>query len=355
MRKSFFLSVLALAAVVSCQKSEIVDSKYGNDEIGFETYAGRDAMTKATVVSDGNIATAGLYGFYTATKEWGNGDNQMPAPTPNLWANAEITKAGNWAPTDKKYWTNADDFYSFLAYSPFATGTGETGNGLVATTTANPTVTYTVPTTLTSQVDLLYANDATHVNTHKPTTAGTPVTLKFNHALSRISVWAAETHPDYTYTITAITLKGGFAKTNTFDLKSGKWETASATETDAYSFVLNGGNVAISTNTHVSCTGDEYLMIIPAEVQNAELNVTYTTTYGSGENALVSTPITKMVPVNQTFKQGCAYALNLTFGPNEDDLIEFSVSVSDWVNESGEANKETGVNAGNPEEGTLVE
>ena len=348
MKKSIFLSVLALAAVVSCQKSEIVDSKYGNEAIGFETYAGRDAQTKATVVTGSNIKTAGLYGFYTAAKKWSDATGEIANPTPNLWANAEITNTGNWAPSQKRYWTNATDYYSFLAYSPYAT----TENGLSVTTGANPTVTYTVPTTLSSQVDLLYANDASHINTHKPTGDSKLVTLKFNHALSRISVWANETHPDYTYTITSLSLTGSFTEKATFNLKNGAWGTATSVESDAYPFEIQ--NATVDSENYVPCTGNNYLMIIPASVTDAVLSVTYKTTYNN-DAALVSNPITKKVAVSQDFAQGKAYAIQLSFGPNPDDEIKFTVSVSNWENVAGTENEETGfpTNPANPEQGSL--
>ena len=48
MKKTIFISVLALAAAISCTKSDIVDTKFENEAIGFETYLGRDAQTKAS-------------------------------------------------------------------------------------------------------------------------------------------------------------------------------------------------------------------------------------------------------------------------------------------------------------------
>ena len=121
MKKSIFLSVLALAAVVSCQKSEIVDSKYGNEAIGFETYAGRDAQTKAAVASDIS-STAGIYGYYTAANKWDTNNPVTPAsgfvssPKSNLWVNGTLSNDGTVAPV--KYWTNDTDYYSFIAYAP---------------------------------------------------------------------------------------------------------------------------------------------------------------------------------------------------------------------------------------------
>jgi hypothetical protein len=67
MKKVIFISALAIAAAVSCTKSDIVDTKFGNDVIGFESYVGRDAQTKASVETATTLQATGfgVYGFYT--------------------------------------------------------------------------------------------------------------------------------------------------------------------------------------------------------------------------------------------------------------------------------------------------
>ena len=199
MKKSIFLSVLALAAVVSCQKSEIVDTKY-NEEIGFETYTGRDAQTKATLLYGATTLpdAIGVYGFYLGTA-----DTWTTSSKANLWVNQSFAKptSGAWTTDNKKYWTNGTDKYTFFAYAPYATnGTLTKGDGsLVAPTTANiadPELTYTVPTALADQVDLIYSK-----NLNTPWKDKNDTKLVFNHALSRISVWAKDNHNDFSYKI----------------------------------------------------------------------------------------------------------------------------------------------------------
>ena len=351
MKKVIFISALAIAAAVSCTKSDIVDTKF-NEAISFETYTGRAAQTKATVIDNSNIVKEeiGLYGFYTGAKPWKIGaqestEGAIADPTPNLWADKYLKYENSaWTPEGIKYWTNATDYYSFLAYAPKATD----ANGLTATTTANPTVTYAVDTDLTKQVDLLYAApifNAQRGDVDKPAA----VALTMKHALSRIAIKANEKHPDYTYTITALSITGDFVKSNTFSLVNSTWneETETTeTETNPYNFTVE--NQAVESDTYVECTGDEYLMVIPTTVNDAVLSVTYTSTYGT----VTSAPITKTVEVSQEFKQGCAYTINLTFEPNDDEAIKFTVTVEDWKDEAGTANKETTVTPDpeNPEE-----
>lgn len=355
MKKVIFLAIAAAAALTACSKSEVIDSKFGNDMIGFETYLGRDAQTKASVIDNTNIQNEeiGLYGFYTASKKWQEAGN----PKANLWDNeklyygtvteGEATTQG-WTYDNTKYWTNDVDYYSFLAYAPKAAE----GNGIVAAldnNESNPTVTYTVNSTLSSQKDLLYA---TPLIDKRKTDFTNGVALTMQHALSRISISAKENHPDYTYTITGLSLKGNFVETNTLDLKTGNWaEVTDATtkESDPYNFTVATADV--TRNEFVKLTGDEYLMIIPTSVTEAILTVAYKTTYGTGDDALISNEIKKDVKISQEFAKGKAYSLNLEFGPNADDVIKFTVSVADWVTEG--TNPETPVtpDPANPEEG----
>ena len=76
---------------------------------------------------------------------------------------------------------------------------------------------------------------------------------------------------------------------------------------------------------------DPEVQDFPANISEAILTVTYTTTYGGTTNPIVSKPITKTVKVTQNFQQGKAYVLNIAFAPNPEDAITFFVTVTDWV------------------------
>lgn len=361
MKKVIFLAIAAAAALTACSKSEVIDSKYGNDMIGFETYLGRDAQTKASVADLTALKAEtyngiGLYGFYTGKEDWGN------STTANLWANEKLswgtinTEEGTsnaWVYTNTKYWTNEYDKYTFLAYAPYnhSTLTVSTGDNV-----KDPTVAYSVPTELADQIDLLYANDK--VNTTKKANAS-GVGLQLKHALSRITVKASENIEEYGYTIKAISLTGVFNSKGTLKLSDNSWTVEDADKKEqAYEFLKNT-ETAVVVPTPKAAEGetpavtaydfagtDNYLMIIPADFsgENAEatLSITYSTTFDGHE----STDMTKTLPVKAKFEQGNAYALNLVFEPNEDNAITFTVDVAPWT--------ETTVEVGNPEEGETV-
>lgn len=315
MKKSFFLSILAVGALVACSKSEVVDTKF-DQAIGFETYLGRAAQTKAAVAT--NFTTAGIYGFYTAGEKY---DAESVA---NLWVNADLAWAGTVTPP--KYWTNATDLYTFLAYAPKGAA------GVVVPTSENvadPTVTYTVDVDLAKQIDLLYAQAIDKV---KPTTDGGKIDMTFKHALSRLTVKAsAAADQAFEFRVKDIAIAGNFVTTDVFNLAAGTWaaDGAQATTATTYSFYSVADNETALTTTATDYAGsDNYLMMIPTtftETAAATLTVQYTTFYEGTE----STVNTVEVPVTTDFEQGKAYSINLVFS-KDTDAIEFNVTVEPW-------------------------
>ena len=354
MKKVIFISALAIAAAVSCNKSEIVDTKF-NEQISFESYIGRDAMTKASVIDASNVGTVAVYGYYTGASQWNGG------MTANLWNPLTLTVAtdgvGSIPEGQEKYWTNANDNYTFIAYAPidelFTPSTSENG----------PVVSYTVPVEIPSQKDLLYG---ARVNMQKET----PVQLALSHALSRITVKVSENADEFDYTVYGVKISGNFPRTNTLTLNGGVWGTPSATETAAYEIKtyetenvgtadapvlkpINGIPVptpvaasegvtevkaydfasrTVTENETTTTKVDNYLMVIPTPGEETAktdltLEVVYTTTFDNKE----STPMTKTLPISVDFNKGYAYSFDLVFAPNTDNVISFKVTVDPWV------------------------
>lgn len=336
MNVKFHILIIASLLLFGCTKSEVTGTADGTTPIGFETYIGRDAQTKAASYGKDNLpASVGVYGFYSGAKTWAATDN------PNLWANLLLTNnSGTWSydQNQVRYWVNSQDNYTFLSYAPYATGA--TGNGLVASTGANPTLTYTVPEALSNQIDLLYSN--TNKNIHKPTT-GTSVTLDHKHALSRLTVkanavmydkkGAVVTTPaegqeyDHTYTITGITISGKFNTVGTLNLNDGTWNINSTADA---SYDITGTARTLNADLYDFSAGDNYLTMIPVEFtaeSPAVIEVTYKISFAGVE----SDPITKSVEVATDFVQGNAYSINLTFQRENNNTISFVVeSIDGW-------------------------
>ena len=358
MKKVIFISALAIAAAVSCTKSDIVDTKF-NEQIGFETYVGRDAMTKASVENATTLQATGfgVYGFYTGKDSFVGSSSKI-----NLWANDKVTYTQVtedettkwvWSPATPKFWTNETDQYTFLAYAPFANENNINPSGAIDGTV--PTVSFAVPEKIEDQVDLLYSNNL--INTKKGATA-----LVFNHALSRITVKAKDNiaNDDFTYKVYGVQLKGDFIAQSTLTLWNNAWATNAKATTQNYvikpynSETVNGvetpkvDGISLTEADYDFATfvkdgeaNDNYIMVIPVSVKDAELIVTYTTSFKGQE----STPMTKTVKVTEEFAQGKAYSLNLAFAPNTTDTITFTISVTEWKAEGENAadNSETPV------------
>lgn len=353
MKKVIFLSAIALAAAVSCSKSEVVDTKFGNEAIGFDTYLGRGAQTKATETTAANLAEFGVYGFYTAAVDYASGT------TANLMNHVKVTKSGNdWTYSPARYWTNETDKYTFFAYAPYSVG--KAGGA--------PEISYIVPSALADQKDVIYSvNNRNVTKTSCKQTDGTYVPFEFKHALSRIAVKAnakmydkatgleitgtpsAGQEYDHTFTIKNISLSGKFCTTGTMDL--------SEPFTTAQDGTVSGGPVWTSTPSAVTynLTGavsqpltkdpykfseiaNNYLMVIPTTfsadkdaegnyTNAAALTIQYTVTYAGA----TSDVITKTVYVTTGFEQGKAYVIELTLQRNDDNAIIFNVKgVDRW-------------------------
>lgn len=328
MKKVILFSVLALASAVSCTKSEVVDTKF-NEQIGFETYLGRDAMTKAAVETSKTIAKAGVFGYYLGATD----SYDAAASEANLWnpLTLVVNEAGEaQQPTgeDVRYWTNESDYYTFLAYAPMEKVT-VTGNGV------NPTIEYTVPSTLSEQVDVLCAEP--QINRQKGN--GT-VALVFGHKLARLTVKAKATAGNFDYHIKSIELKGKFNTAGKLPLANPTaWTNLTATENTVYSFptvatdALPKPATAEGTVEYKDYAGtDSYLMMIPVNAADhaATLTVVYNTSYMVGEKKMESADYTKEFEIETDFAMGNAYAINLEFQQALDNEIKFSVSVVDW-------------------------
>lgn len=371
MKKVIFLAIAAAAALTACSKSEVIDSKYGNDMIGFETYLGRDAQTKVTPTLTETFNEFGVYGFYTGNAEY------APETVANLMNKVVVSYGTDgWTYNPVKYWTNATDNYTFLAYAPSTLTTAQRLNDNGDAALAAPEITYTVVDDIASQIDVLYSNNNKNVSKEECTTtpaAGgetvTTVPFTFKHALSRITVKAnaemydkngvkveGTTAPeggyDNTFTITSIQLAGAFNTTGTFNLNDGQWTTLTA-GTGTYSFFTGKQDLTATLYDFSKTTvaedntvtwGDNYLMALPTDfsvktgegeeaafAKTATLTVKYTVTYAGSTSA----ENTATVAINTNFEQGKAYSINIKLMRDPDNAITFDVvEVESWGDET---------------------
>ena len=336
MKKVIFISALAIAAAVSCTKSDIVDTKF-DEQISFETYAGRDAMTKGSTVEREDLTAVKVYGYYTGIEDW----STTAQIAPNLWPSGltlNLTSDAVTQPTgdDVRYWANDTDHYTFLSYGPI-----DNPNLAAPTALDNPVLTYTVDTDFQKHVDVLRATPI--INKDK-TELNKTVALNFKHTLSRVNVKATLNAAEpFEYHIKSIKISGKFNTKGTLSLADeSAWVVAEADYKNAtYTFYENDSDATDETATPLEegttdysavpqgAQYENYMMMIPTvfdETNKATLEVVYYTYAGGVQSRdyVVTYPITK------PFVVGNAYTYILAFEQNT-DMINFSVQVEPWA------------------------
>ena len=229
------------------------------------------AATRGTPITMASqLTTMGVFCYSTGFNNWATAG---ATATPDKMNNLLWTQTGGvWSTASPVNWgsdVSIANRFTFFGYAPQATGTGATGNGLtVSSTTGTPKLTYTVPTDITKQPDLMIA---TSKDIH-PTTGKVP--LAYKHALTCIAFKAKGTGQ----TITAVKVKGVSAS-GTLSLDASgtpTWSNLSAPGTIVYTAGLNSTTGIVTTGTATSIlSADGYLMMIPQTLTtNAQLIVT---------------------------------------------------------------------------------
>ena len=174
MKKNLLLLAVAVAALASCSNDEtVVENNNGNpNEISF-----RPLMTGMTRAADINATTLETTGFYVSARKH--------SPDAEYFTDAAYTTYTSgtpktWTCATKYYWPADDSELDFYAYSPQAVGDGH--NAQITAHTNYKTFTVQPSTTISEQVDLIFAN----TNQKKKSTSNTGVVLNFRHTEAKI-------------------------------------------------------------------------------------------------------------------------------------------------------------------------
>ena len=157
--KKFFFSIVALAAVFSCAKSELVNAPGAGTPIAFETYSGRIPTTKATsVVGQEGLANAGGFQVYAFIHSTGTtGSYETPymnkVVTGTIIPATETAEASvSWGYDGITYWPTTHEL-DFVAYA-LNCNTAVTADE----TNTYTKIKYTVAEAVAEQTDLLVAS-----------------------------------------------------------------------------------------------------------------------------------------------------------------------------------------------------
>lgn len=336
MKKKLFLGLLAAAAVsfTACQKNEVISEMPQDEAISFNTYLGRGAQTKGSIVEIDQLKTQGfgVFAYYTGqnTMTAYASDPGIPA-NPNFMNNVQVTyQTDAWKYTGTKYWPkNESEKLSFYAYGPYDNSNDNAIS--IDAASKKPVLTYTVNNEISKHMDVLFTpaqEDKTVENKNG--------NMAFVHALSRVEfeVKTASTYSDYTINLASVTLSGNIHPSGTLALggNTANWNKADAT---SKTFSITDERVITSTPRRVETTEGtpDYIMILPQDFTGAgdelNLNVKYNVKYGS-ETAVLN-DVDEEVSIN--LLQGYAYKIIINISMDE---VTFEASMTPWnVNHTG--------------------
>lgn len=344
MKKTNLILIALMALIfVSCSEDETTMSMPKDNAIEFGTYLGRDAQTRASVLTTKTMATDGfgVFAYYTDQTKWADYTNKGKA---NFMDNLKVTSSTNgnsWTYSPIKYWPNNDGaMVTFLAYAPWVKG---------KTIVKNAEVYFEVENSIKAQTDLVW-NTENHIDAKKDKLNGN-VNFKFNHALARIGLKleaavdkvdaGGRLDKNTTITVNSVKLSENFYKSGSLDLtkRTATWNDLSGEQ----GFVFGSDNFQnneIKEASHISAQqlnkDDSYLMVIPQNFWPADTGFNVTVDYnvetkdesndgtGGGDSDVKNT-ITRKVRLN--LQAGNAYTLKLHIGMNS---VDITASVEEW-------------------------
>ncbi|WP_262280308.1 fimbrillin family protein [Hallella absiana] len=247
-------------------------SKVSASDISLHRTGSTSATTRGEMVKDDN--------FYDSFHVMGYSfvsDNDVQ---PKLFLNEDVKKSNNW--TVSELWPDEDsyDHAQFYALAPY--DTQQITNLTAQADGSMPSFTYTVPTDISEQKDLLAAVQTVGSNR----VAGTAVDMKFYHLLTAVDVVIGQMPTGVT--INSVTLSG---VVNQADFAKSDWTLGSTTG----SFTATGLKLNATDNKNVSLLSGKgsYLMMLPQTVPTgAKLSIGITVQEGStASNYTLSTSI----------------------------------------------------------------
>ena len=309
--KKILISILSIAALVSCSKDSIVDMSEGEAITFGNVFV--DNSTKAadkTYSGDKALTSFNLYGTVTGT-----------GGTVNIYNGCEVTGAVGanvWNCPVNQYWITGAN-YSFAAVVDGQVASRD-ANGMPLTITCNTAVGEN-----NIQKDLLYAT----ASATGKASANDPVDFTFSHLLSKAQFTVtSNTTNGWYYSVKDIMINNYLE--GTYTIAGGVWVGTTGSKGNT-----PFGNIENVTSSNTDGKTCEYQrLLIPT---TEDFTVTFTVELwndnGNETDVKISTQsYTKTV--NQDLVAGNAYDFNINLEVGE--LIQFTVTENPtWVNNPG--------------------
>jgi hypothetical protein len=244
-----------------------------------EAHIGREPEgTRAAPVDNTNFYSS--FGVLTSVYQ---GSWSETTCYPDFMHNVEVTKTSNW--TTSYRWPGSGRNIRFFAYAPY----NASGVVLSANTTAGtPTITYTVPSAVANQNDLLTVATAGIVGD-----GSVAAELTFSHALTAVRFVTDDVMAG---TISKISLKGVYSK-GTHVIGSDTWssQTTAADFTQTLTTTVDG-----SSGVEIVPSATTFMMLPQTLPTGATLEVVYTDDATDTERTLSASIATGTWPTGKT-------------------------------------------------------
>lgn len=241
---------LAILLLLSACYNDSLGPDEGSDEIIVEaSIEGLDG--RAVKLTNTNLTTFGMFGFYGSTKRVNNVNYTKNATT------------GAWKSAKPVMWANGA--MNFYGISPsFDISTSNLNQTMVYD---NPSFTYTVPTNTDNQIDILYSSV---LNLKKADKNG-KIVFSYKPGMHYFSFTSKQNiGSDYKVFVKKIILhnliSNGTFLFNTKTSNKGTWTAASGSEAIYVNDTLTFATPVEITETQKSITGQEYFIIMPHKV-----------------------------------------------------------------------------------------
>ncbi|WP_084608569.1 fimbrillin family protein [Xylanibacter oryzae] len=283
---SLYLLLIVCLCICSCTSENNIfdnnDSKLLNFSVSVPEWKNNDNSsdlnTRAMPVSGASFDKASSFNIIAETYDGTKNHS-------TIIENEAVSYTNNmWQTTSTHYWPgNANKTVNFYAYYP--TGIS---SSITHTAGSAPTLSYTVPDDVASQIDIM---TATGINVSGSTNSSTP--LAFNHIFAAVK-FAVGTNGLPSGTIKSITISG-INNSGTYTFGRG-WTLGSSTS----AFTISP-STAITGAAGTNIASDTFtMMMIPQNFSNASLTLAY------------SNGTTFSTTISSTWNAGGLYTYNLS-------------------------------------------
>lgn len=188
-----------------------------------------ETTTRGSIQTEDHFySNFGIFGyFYDSTQSWASINKSSIFPESSM-KNLEVTQTSKSWTTDV-YWPGGTKEATFFAYAPY-----NCQGAILESNTGAPKITYTVPSVIDEQKDLLVAKSTEDISCN----GKDDVDFTFEHALTAIKFTQGELG-DYTK-ITSITISGVKNK-GELSLDGASWDNVSTTSGNSYTISSPAG------------------------------------------------------------------------------------------------------------------